>query len=237
MRSSAQIRLAGMAISFVNVESVFAVGTSVTVNVPTGTTNGDVLVATLFCWVTPNTPSGLTLVHARDWTPPDGYTRHMRIYLRVANNEPTSYTFTTSEPEELLGSISVWRGVNNTTPIDVDVVSAHSSSKVTEIVAPSFTTVTDGCEILMIATVMDDSAGGVPITPPSGYTERLDHGQSWARSFIAQRPQTTAGNVNAATATINTSQYCAAAHLALRDASAGEPFRFHRRIAHPVYRM
>lgn len=84
-----------MAISYIATASVENVssGSSI-ISVPTGTSNGHVMVAFVAVnnTTTTTTPSGWTLIDTQ--VNGDGFTGRTSMYYRVANSEPANYTFT-----------------------------------------------------------------------------------------------------------------------------------------------
>jgi hypothetical protein len=103
-----------MAISFVaEAHGTANYQTSISVSKPTGTTDGDVMIA--FCGGSPSTPSGWTLLgSANSGT---NSLRTVRLFRKVASGEGSSYTFSISS-SIACASIVSYRGVSNTTPVD-----------------------------------------------------------------------------------------------------------------------
>lgn len=80
--------------------------TSLTVNVPTGVQNGDLLIAVLFAndTVADFAQTGFT------WALEHSARPSLGVAYRVASNEPSSYTFTTTGSRRLGGQIIAFRG-------------------------------------------------------------------------------------------------------------------------------
>lgn len=102
-----------------------SITTTVTVNKPSGTVAGDLLIA----WVgslglvdeTPTLPSGWTqLRHGSVGT--GTLTNGTLAYLLAGSSEPATYDFTTAAASTKFGEIHRIAGVDQTTPIDVSAV-------------------------------------------------------------------------------------------------------------------
>lgn len=103
-----------MAISFVaEAHGTANYQTSITVNKPTGTADGDVMIA--ICGGTPSTPSGWTLLGSADSG--TNSLRTVKVFRKVASSEGSSYTFSITS-SIACASILTYRGVSNTTPVD-----------------------------------------------------------------------------------------------------------------------
>ncbi|MFE6223004.1 hypothetical protein [Streptomyces sp. NPDC057854] len=162
-----------MAVSHVNTQvGSSASSTSVVVTKPTGTASGDLLTA----FVTSNyqavsAPAG--------WTEIGDYgieTFRVHVFRKVAGgSEGSSYTFTVPSSATLLCQATAWRGVDNTTPIDIaPVLSASFNSS-----EPMSTeTVSGGTQGRMVYfRAARRASSGTPITyTASGVTELSDAG-------------------------------------------------------------
>lgn len=103
-----------MAISFVaEAHGTANYTTSISVSKPTGTTDGDVMIA--FCGGSPSTPSGWTLIGSADSG--TNSLRTVKVFRKVASGEGSSYTFSISS-SLACASIVTYRGVSTTTPVD-----------------------------------------------------------------------------------------------------------------------
>lgn len=103
-----------MAISFVaEAHGTANYTTSISVSKPTGTVDGDVMIA--FCGGTPSTPAGWTLLGSADSG--SNSLRTVRVFRKVASSEGSSYTFSI-QSSIACAVIATYRGVNNTTPVD-----------------------------------------------------------------------------------------------------------------------
>jgi len=93
---------------------------TVTINVPTATADGDVMLVFIAAdLLTPviSDPAGWTLIGQQDWST----TITVRALLRVAHMEPASYTWT-SASGNLNGTIASYLGVNVVTPQDATAI-------------------------------------------------------------------------------------------------------------------
>ena len=155
-------------------------GTGITIDVPSGVEDGDFLI--MFSHRNDNigdfnTPSGWTRQTAIDGVASPGQDRSTGIFTRVADSEPANYllTHTDGGNEQWSGVILAYRGVDQTTPLDVTPAGSHYR-EVNNSSAPSqapITTVTDGAWVLALSAIThDDITTG---NPPTGYTMRVDH--------------------------------------------------------------
>lgn len=106
-----------MAITFVGFASAFdnAAGTTLTISVPTGTSNGDLMIAFLFAPSSGVIPPSLETGWVDDGIPPATIVqvRESRAMHRFASGEPASYTFDWSaNPGERQGYICAYRGIS-----------------------------------------------------------------------------------------------------------------------------
>jgi len=96
-------------------------GASITINKPTGTEKGDVLIASIAVrpqTVTITEPAGWTLVNRQDNG--SGNANSLAVYSKVATaTEPASYTWSFSANAGNEGGILAFSGVDNTAPINV----------------------------------------------------------------------------------------------------------------------
>jgi hypothetical protein len=139
-------------------------GTSITLNKPSGTASGDVLVAAIEIsgTTTVTAPSGWTLVRSTT----SGSTLTQATYVHIAgSSEPSSYQWRFAASRLASGAVAAYVGVDGTTPVDVS--SGGSSSGSTSIVGPSVTTTTAG-ELLIGAF---GGAANASLTPPTGMLE------------------------------------------------------------------
>ena len=141
---------------------------SITINKPTGTAKGDLLIASIA--VRPQTatitaPSGWTLVNRQN--NPNGDPNALAVYTKVAtNSEPANYTWSFSANTGNAGGIMAFSGVDNTTPVNV------SGGQLTNISTTTFTapSVTTTVTNTMIVTA-HEYASAYRWTAPTGMTE------------------------------------------------------------------
>ena len=139
-------------------------GTSITLNKPSGTASGDVLIAAIEIsgTTTVAAPSGWALIRSTS----SGSALTQATYVHPAGaSEPSSYQWQFSSSRLASGIVAAYVGVNGTTPVDVS--SGGSSSGSTSIVAPSLTTTTAG-DLLIGAF---GGAGNASVTPATGMLE------------------------------------------------------------------
>lgn len=152
--------------------------TSITVSVPTGTQDGDVMIAAYGNGqddgTTPAISGWTSIGYVEDATISNNT---LALFYRVASSEPASYTMTYDSSTSNLtsGIISTFRGVDTTTPLDVTYVEGSHYLKeqnVTEANPPSITTTTNGAFVIYV--VHCKGAVVTAITPASGYTEAAE---------------------------------------------------------------
>ena len=139
----------------------------ITINKPTGTASGDVLVAAIYSAgnnITDTPPSGWTQV-----TKVNINNRQLWLYYKVAGgSEPASYTWTASY-SNAGGGIDRYSGVDNTTPEDATVTTNNGTG--TSATYSGVTTSTDGA--MLVGTACSNNIN-VAYTPPSGFTEEWE---------------------------------------------------------------
>jgi len=200
-----------MAITFINAETAAsAAAVSITVNKPTNTAEGDLMVAHIFI---ENTSDLINSV-------PDGWTniinasagaRAIReyVYWKIAGaSEPSSYQWGMSSSHEIIGQIATFRGVDQTSPIGNKNTSTSTASG--QPTAPGINIQTANNWAVFLA----GNAYGTTYTPPSGYDERADTQTGTSNSNIsatvATKEYTAAGATGDIAATaVNTDYYVA----------------------------
>jgi hypothetical protein len=144
---------------------------SITINKPTGTAKGDLLIASIA--VRPQTatitaPTGWTLVNRQN--NPNGDPNALAVYTKVATaTEPANYTWSFSANTGNAGGIMAFSGVDNTTPVNVSGGQLTAVSTTT-FIAPSVTTTVTNT---MIVTA-HEYASSDRWTAPTGTTEVYD---------------------------------------------------------------
>jgi outer membrane protein assembly factor BamB len=145
-------------------------GASITINKPTGTAKGDVLIASIA--VRPSTatitaPAGWTLVNRQNNG--GGNANSLAVYSKVATaTEAASYTWSFSANTGNEGGIMAFSGVDNATP--VNVFGGATTGSGTTHTAPSVTTTVTNT---MIVTAHEYSSSDRWTAPP-GMTEVFD---------------------------------------------------------------
>jgi len=145
-------------------------GASITINKPTGTAKGDVLIAAIAVrpqTVTITAPAGWTLVNRQNNA--GGNANSLAVYSKVATaTEPASYAWSFSANTGNEGGIQAFAGVDNTTPINVFAGTTTGSG--TTHTAPGVTTTVTNT---MIVTAHEYSSSD-RWTAPVGMTEVFD---------------------------------------------------------------
>jgi putative Ig domain-containing protein len=148
---------------FVGVATNQGSGTSLKVNKPQGTAQGDTLLAVIAARGAPTVtaPAGWTLI--REQADPGSVIRQV-VFSHVAGaSEPSSYTFTLASKKGWAAQILTYRGVSAVGPSD-----GQSNASSTSITAPSLTAASgDSVEVGFFATAAPSS-----ITPPASMFER-----------------------------------------------------------------
>jgi hypothetical protein len=151
-------------------DSNTAVGAAqVIVNVPTGTADGDVMIAT-FCSNNTGahnvTLTGWTLIQDTAGTTPS---QRMISWFRIASSEPASYTIDQDGGgKDLAAAIMTFRNANATQP---DTSSEQYNSVSSANVDAATITATAASALVFVGGM---GANNVTFTPPSGYTEKVD---------------------------------------------------------------
>ena len=143
-------------------------GTSLVITKPTGTVDGDVMIAGIVGNITTElvAPAGWTQVRLDSAS-----TFRYGVYRRVASSEGANYTWTltASGTGSIAGGIQAYSGVDNTTPVDIDGGQTNASS--TSIVAPSVTTTVADTRLVGFFQHVDPAGA---VTPDAGQTERFE---------------------------------------------------------------
>ncbi len=142
---------------------------TITLTVPSGTTNGDLLIAVLTTRLnsahTHTTPSGWTVTKS---TASGNY--RGTVYQRIASSEPADYAFANSGSTcRICGEMYRITGHDPTTPVNI-VASAWSAGTSTSVDAASVTTSVDNCLLFWVGFVM----ANINLDTVSGMTELHD---------------------------------------------------------------
>jgi hypothetical protein len=129
-------------------------GTSMSINSPAGTTDGDLLIAALA--TDGMNETGMT-ISGGGWTKINqGHTSEavtMAVWSKLASSEPATYTFGWETSQEAYGWIMRFTGHDPVSPINDTAASGGSSSAPT---SPAVTTTVDNAMILRIGGFDDD---------------------------------------------------------------------------------
>ncbi len=194
---------------------------SVTVNVPAGTVNGDVMVVGVQYGGSTQmtTPAGWTLInHVNNSF---STTQNLTTFYRVASSEPASYTWTMPSLVCWITAAGSYSGVSNSSPVDAQTIVGVTTS--TSLVANAVTTTAAND---MIVTIFAGYNGtSTTWTPPGGQTERVDSNNTSVRSIeMNDSTQASVGSSGTFTATASVSNYGANATIALRAAGCTGTF-------------
>jgi hypothetical protein len=144
---------------------------SITINRPTGTQKGDVMVAVIAAVPSSTAiiaPGGWTLVNRQ--TNPNGTSNALAVYYKVASAaEPASYTWALSTNNGNAGGIVAFSGVDNAGPIHA-AAGQLTTSPSTSIAAPSVTTTVADTMIV----TGHEYAASRRWTPPAGMSEAFN---------------------------------------------------------------
>lgn len=189
---------------------------SVTVNVPAGTVNGDVMVVGVQYGGSTQmtTPSGWTLInHVNNSF---STTQNLTTFYRVASSEPASYTWTMPSLVCWITAAASYSGVNNSTPVDAQTIVGVTTG--TSLVANAVTTTMANDTIVTIFAGYNGTS--TTWTPPGGQTERVDSNNTSVRSIeLNDSTQASVGSSGSFTATASVSNYGANATIALKTAN------------------
>lgn len=177
--------------------------TTITLNVPSGVSNGHMLYAAL-------AHSGGTI------TPPSGWTviieqTALKVYQRVASSEPASYNWSLNTTDTLAGACIAYSNVDTLNPTDILGGTTNASS--TSMAAPSVTTTIATDQLVFFG---GTNNGTATATAPGSMTERADAGTGNAMVYIADRALSSAGATGTYTATLSSARVNSAALVAVR---------------------
>jgi len=165
--------------------------TTITVNVPAGTTNNDLMIL-LVCsgsgtntWTT---PSGWTL-----WSPTTN-ANGRAIYYRTASSEPASYTITQSGSTTSDAYILTYRNAA------IDVMGTFPTSAANPAIAPSITTTENNAVVFFY--IASPNVSSCTYTTPTNFTPLVSESDATTpSSAIFTRIQATAGATGTASST------------------------------------
>lgn len=193
-----------MAIAFGSVSgTTYASRSSLVVTAPTGITNGDVLLAHIL-WAgngtTITAPSGWTQVGSTITAIESGNVFYLNsgIFKKVAASESGNYTWTPSATVATQGKITRYTGANGT--VNASSSNVANSPGNTNDDATGITTTVNGCMLVYEGFDWGDNTNN--LTPPTGYTERLETNPL---IYSADVVQSTAGATGTVTHVCNSS--------------------------------
>lgn len=189
---------------------------SVVINKPTGTVDGDVMLAIIDindASATITAPSGWTLL---DSVNSGGLTAKIATYYKVASSEGSSYTWSFSVTNRNAGAIVSFSGVDTGSPVDV-----HNSQLDTDL-NTSFqfaSMTTSNANEMAVGLVSFDDVTARTFTEPSGYSESIDQNVG-SGCQIVYKIFSSAGATGGQTGTISSgTANLVAFHVALKEAS------------------
>jgi hypothetical protein len=192
--------------------------TSMSLNVPTGTASGDVMVAVIDSASTtaPATPGGWIKDTASSASYGSG---SLTVFTHVAgSSEPASYSFTLGGTFEASGEVGTYVGVNNTTPIQSSGIATGNSKTA---IAPSVTTTSSNVPV--VTALAYNAGSAATVTNPGATTQRgtaLSLG-TFIGTVVVEFVQTSAGATPSQSFGISSKVPYGAAEIALNPASPG----------------
>lgn len=170
--------------------------TTCTASVPSGTQNGDLLLALALA---NQSTSGHTITAPTGWTEvathynTAGAAFRMSLFRKIASNESGSYQFTSSENVRFSCTVTAWYdGINTTNPIAQHSNTAYTAHDTT-IRAAGLTT-TAPASLLFIGTSPCNPACSItPPTSPAAFTEQVEYWDNRHLRYFAALNWTSAG--------------------------------------------
>ena len=198
--------------------------TSMSLNVPSGTVDGDVILFMSSCDGNGySMPSGFTQIYGPSSSGGNSYT----LGYRVASSEPASYTINTvSGNERGIGYFVTYRGVDTGTTIDNSSESLNTASSA-NVTFANMTPNTDNCLVVAFAGHESGSSGGSWVSGwPANFTEIDDNtngptgsGSGSSSGAFAEWQQTTASQASGSATGTTGSDDNAGYFIALRAAN------------------
>jgi hypothetical protein len=176
---------------------------SLAINVPGGTTTGDVMIATVVTAggsAAYTAPGGWTAI--TNTTPSWSGTAHSATYYRVATAaEPASYSWSLGASMQAAGDIVTYTGVNNTDPVGASNVATPGTAN--SAATPTVSSITANSMIIANATWRKAAGVAPTITKPAATTQRAtaqsSSGPPWFGVMTADISQAAAGVTTART--------------------------------------
>lgn len=185
-----------MAVGFRSAASAAAEAASITISKPTGTVEGDLMIASFTgdgnAGNAPTGPAGWTLGDEGNPGGGDGSNAWTAWWWKIAGpSEPASYDFSQTGSADSAGGIITLTGTHETTPIDT-----HSEAMATSN-TPTASGITTTADDSMLVIVGGQQNGGTAMdwTPPGGVTQRYENATtgSGVGNFGGTEPFLTAG--------------------------------------------
>jgi hypothetical protein len=206
-----------MAIAFRSYsETVYATRTNTTIDKPTGTADGDILIAVIY------SENNEVITPPADWASFSsvgvGWGGKNECYWKRASSEGASWTWTHAN-QNTQGNVFAYSGCIATgSPIDATVTTNDNrGGESTSVVGLSITTSTDNSMACMIWV---NTSGSGTHTNPDGWTE---NGNPLVTYGILNKTITPAGATGNITITMSVSSYWATVFTALKVASGAAP--------------
>lgn len=204
---------------------------AITISVPSGVVDGDVMIAVVEVAATAGTVASTTFTAPSGWTSVANSVAtntRMQTWIRVASSEPASYQWTIAGGVDraITGIIAAWSGGDTSTPQDTTAAAGAGTNS--PMVAPTITTVTAGA---MLVCAWGNRAGSGDMAVPGGMTERAEAGAG-PDIIIGEKLITPAGVTGTQSVTSASNNWAAVA-IALRPAAAAGDAPLSRPFAPP----
>lgn len=187
---------------------------------PSGVVDGDFMIAVAACnsasTNSPSPPSGWSNLVTQTGVKPE-----FCVYVRTANGEPSTYTWTSNGTAVSSVVIAAYRGTGT---ILTDTVGALSTGSSASPSASGVTATKAGLLVFVAATGL--SANGTIWSPPSGMTEDVDSNTGTVSATTLASSAQSAGSSGAKTATTASSSAWGAVLIQLYEVFTPNPIFF-----------
>lgn len=185
--------------------------------------NGRVVVAVFGYWTSAGpitAPSGWTLLNSGT-TSSNVHNSAAAYYKKFGASEPTSYAWSWGGSlDEQIGGFLIYSGVDETTPVQ-----AHSMSLATSGTEPTATGLTISTQPVRLVFLAGNNSGNSPsgaMTPPAGYTERIEYdGVNYGGVYAADKDHFATGATGDVAASFTMAAPWVTFLVALNEAAAG----------------
>lgn len=217
-----------MAITYVASEYGHGSTTSQSCDKPTGVQENDIIIAAVNCNnnVTISDNNGsypyTSAIANRNY---NGTSCTYRIFYRVVGaSDPSSYTFDVSSSNSLCVILSAYRGVDTSSPFDVQCSASTENLNVspdldTDVATNSLITQSDGAMIIAVG-MGDTSAYTFTDNPGDSFNTRQNEG-FYRLTSLADKVLASAGTQNSVSWTMSTAGRFATQIFSLKEAGAG----------------